>query len=160
MYDQLARHEIPWTDQSVKDALTQMAEIYNDTENIAGGREGALQTDNPGSISRVLADDPEAAMVIEGDFVPTAVETTLEPETGYNVFTFPEIDGSPPSVIGAGDFVAMFKDSPAAQALVEYLATTEAGENWAIARHRHAEQERRPEPLPERARADDGRGGR
>jgi alpha-glucoside transport system substrate-binding protein len=131
MYDQLARHEIPWTDQSVKDALAMMAEIYGDTENVAGGREGALQTDNPGSISKVLTDEPEAAMVIEGDFVPTAVETDLEPETGYNVFAFPSINDSPPSVIGAGDFVAMFKDSPAAQALVEYLTTTEAAESWA-----------------------------
>jgi alpha-glucoside transport system substrate-binding protein len=131
MYDQLARHEIPWTDQSVKDALTEMGKIYNDTDNIAGGREAALQTDNPGSISRVLTDEPEAAMVIEGDFVPTAVETTLEPETGYNVFTFPSIEGSAPSVIGAGDFVAMFKDSPAAQALVEYLTSAEAAEAWA-----------------------------
>jgi alpha-glucoside transport system substrate-binding protein len=70
-------------------------------------------------------------MVIEGDFVPTAVETTLEPETGFNVFPFPSIDGSPPSVIGAGDFVSMFKDSPAAQALVEYLTSAEAAEEWA-----------------------------
>jgi alpha-glucoside transport system substrate-binding protein len=130
-YDQLATHEIPWTDQSVKDALTEMAKIYGDTDNIAGGRQGALQTDNPNSISQVLTDDPEGSMVIEGDFVPTAVETTLEPETGYNVFTFPAIDDSPSAVIGAGDFVAMFKDSPAAQALVEYLATVEAGDEWA-----------------------------
>jgi ABC-type glycerol-3-phosphate transport system substrate-binding protein len=131
MYDQLAKHEIPWTDQSVKDALTQMAEIYGDTDNLAGGREGSLQTDNAGSISKVLTDEPEAAMVIEGDFVPTAVEVTIEPETGYNVFTFPSIDDSPTAVIGAGDFVSMFKDSPAAQALVEYLASTEAGDQWA-----------------------------
>ena len=131
MYDQLAAHEIPWTDQSVKDALTRMAEIYGDTDNIAGGREGALQTDNPGSISKVLTDEPEAAMVIEGDFVPTAVDTTLEPVEGYNVFTFPSIDDSPPAVIGAGDYVAMFEDSPAAQALVEYLTSAEAGEQWA-----------------------------
>jgi alpha-glucoside transport system substrate-binding protein len=130
-YDQLAAHEIPWTDQSVKDALTRMAEIYGDTENIAGGREGALQTDNPGSISKVLTDAPEAAMVIEGDFVPASVETTLEPVDGYNVFTFPAIDGSAPAVIGAGDYVVMFKDSPAAQALVSYLTTPEAGEQWA-----------------------------
>jgi alpha-glucoside transport system substrate-binding protein len=131
MYDQLARHEIPWTDQSVKDALTRMGEIYSNDSNIAGGREAALQTDNAGSISRVLTDDPEAAMVIEGDFVPTAVETTLEPETGYNVFTFPSIDGSAPAVVGAGDFVTMFEDSPAAQALVEYLTSVEAAEQWA-----------------------------
>jgi alpha-glucoside transport system substrate-binding protein len=130
-YDQLAAHEIPWTDQSVKDALARMAEIYGDTENMAGGRAGALQTDNAGSIGRVLTDEPEAAMVIEGDFVPTAVETTLEPETGYNVFTFPSIDGSDPAVVAAGDFVAMFRDSPAAQALVEYMTSAEAAEAWA-----------------------------
>ena len=81
-YDQLAAHEIPWTDQSVKDALTQMAEIYGDTDNIVGGTQGALQTDNPGSISKVLTEEPEAAMVIEGDFVPASVETTLEPVEG------------------------------------------------------------------------------
>lgn len=131
MYDQLAAHEIPWTDQSVKDALARMAEIYGDTANMAGGRAGALQTDNAGSISKVLTDQPEAAMVIEGDFVPTAVETDLEPETGYNVFTFPSIDGSDPAVVAAGDFVAMFRDSPAAQALVEYLTSAEAAEAWA-----------------------------
>jgi ABC-type glycerol-3-phosphate transport system substrate-binding protein len=130
-YDQLAAHEIPWTDQSVKDALAEMAKVYGDTDNIAGGREGALQTDNAGSIAKVLTDEPEAAMVIEGDFVPTAVETTLEPETGYNVFTFPSINDSPPAVIGAGDYVAMFEDSPASQALVEYLTSAEAAEQWA-----------------------------
>ena len=130
-YDQLAAHEIPWTDQSVKDALAEMAKVYGDTDNIAGGREGALQTDNAGSIAKVLTDEPEAAMVIEGDFVPTAVETTLEPEAGYNVFTFPSINDSPPAVIGAGDYVAMFEDSPAAQALVEYLTNAEAAEQWA-----------------------------
>jgi alpha-glucoside transport system substrate-binding protein len=131
MYDQLARHEIPWTDQSVKDALAEMAKIYGDTDNILGGRAGALQTDNAGSVPPVLSDPPKAAMVIEGDFVPTVAETTLEPETGYNVFTFPSIDGSPPSVIAAGDFVTMLKDSPAAQALIEYLTTPEAAEAWA-----------------------------
>ena len=131
MYDQLARHEIPWTDQSVKDALAEMAKIYGDTDNILGGKAGALQTDNAGSVPPVLSDPPKAAMVIEGDFVPTVAETTLEPVTGYNVFTFPSIDGSPPSVIAAGDFVTMLKDSPAAQALIQYLTTPEAAEAWA-----------------------------
>jgi alpha-glucoside transport system substrate-binding protein len=131
MYDQLAAHEIPWTDQSVKDALARMAEILGDTDNIAGGRAGALQTDFPTSVANVFTDNPRAAMVIEGDFVPGAVETTLEPETGYNVFTFPSIDGSPPAVVGAGDFVVMFNDNPAARALVEYLTTSEAAEIWA-----------------------------
>ena len=37
-YDQLTKHEIPWTDQSVKDALAEMAKIVGETDNIAGGR--------------------------------------------------------------------------------------------------------------------------
>jgi len=131
MYDQLAAHEIPWTDQSVKDALAEMAKVVGATDNIAGGTAGALQTDFPTSVSNVFSESPKAAQVIEGDFVPGAVESGLEPETDYNVFPFPPIGDSPPSVVGGGDTLVMFKDSPAAQALVTYLTTAEAAQIWA-----------------------------
>jgi alpha-glucoside transport system substrate-binding protein len=131
LYDQLSNHEIPWTHQSVKNALREMAKILGDTDNIAGGTSGALQNDFPTSVSNVFSAEPKAAMVIEGDFVPGAVETTLEPETGFNVFPFPTIGDSPPVVVGGGDTVVVFEDSPAAQALVRYLTTTEAAEIWA-----------------------------
>src|SRR5581483_11374661 len=51
--------------------------------------------------------------------------------TGYNVFEFPSIDGSEPMVVGGGDTVVMFKDSPAAEALVRFLTTSDAAEAWA-----------------------------
>ncbi len=54
MYDQLATHEIPWTDQSVKDALTIMADIVGDSSNMAGGTEEALQTEMPASVGEGL----------------------------------------------------------------------------------------------------------
>ncbi len=130
-YDMLATHEIPWTDQSVKDALTEMAKVVGDTENIVGGTAGALQTDFPTSVSNVFSESPKGAMVIEGDFVPGAVESGLEAEEGYNVFTFPALNDSPPTVVGAGDFAIMLEDSPVAQAFVEYLASAEAAELWA-----------------------------
>jgi len=130
MYDQLARHEIPWTDQSVKDALAIMAEVVQ-SDNMAGGTEGALQTEMPDSVAKVFTDEPEAAMVIIGDFAPGVTETTLEPETGFNVFTFPSIEGSGPSVVGGGDLFVQFNDSPAADAFLEYLTTPEAAEIWA-----------------------------
>ena len=130
-YDQLTRHEIPWTDQSVKDALAIMAEIVGESENLAGGTEEALQTEMPDSVGKVFSDDPEAAMVIIGDFAPGVVETTLEPETGFNVFTFPSIEGSEPAVVGGGDLFIKFTDNPAADAFMEYLTTAEAGEIWA-----------------------------
>jgi alpha-glucoside transport system substrate-binding protein len=131
-YDQLATHEIPWTDQSVKDALAEMAKIFSDTDNIAGGSNGALQTDFPTSVTNAFSDNPKAAMVLEADFVEGEIvnSTNAKPETGFNVFDFPSINDSPPSVVGGGDQVVMFKDSPAARALVEYLATPEAAEIW------------------------------
>ena len=129
-YDQLARHEIPWTDQSVKDSLAIMGEIFA-PDNLAGGTDESLQTEMPASVAKVFAESPEAAMVIIGDFAPGVTETTLEPETGYNVFPFPSIEGSAPAVMGSGDLFVQFKDSPAADAFLEYLTTTDAAEIWA-----------------------------
>ena len=130
-YDQLTRHEIPWTDQSVKDALTVMADIVGDSGNLAGGTAGSLQTEMPDSVAKVFSDSPEAAMVTIGDFAPGVTETTLEPETGFNVFTFPSINDSPPAVVGGGDIFVQFKDSPAADAFLEYLTTVDAARIWA-----------------------------
>jgi ABC-type glycerol-3-phosphate transport system substrate-binding protein len=132
-YDQLAKHEIPWTDQSVKDALAEMAKIVGDTENIAGGQAGALQTDFPTSVSNVFSETPKAAMVLEGDFVPGVAGegNPLAPETGFNVFPFPEIGDSGKAVVGGGDLVVLFKENPAAEAFIEYLTTPEASEIWA-----------------------------
>jgi alpha-glucoside transport system substrate-binding protein len=126
-YNQLSRHEIPWTDQSVKDALMEMAKVLA-PDNIVGGTEGALQSDFPTAVSNVLVENPKAAMIIASDGVPTVVESPLDPETGYNVFTFPSLNDSPPGVVGAGDMVVMFDDTPAAKAFIEYLATPEAAE--------------------------------
>jgi alpha-glucoside transport system substrate-binding protein len=130
-YDQLAKHEIPWTDQSVKDALTIMKDVVGRSDFMVGGTDGALQTEMPDSVAKVFTDKPEAAMVVLGDFAPGVTETTLEPETGFNVFTFPSIEGSKPSVVGGGDLFVKFKDNPAADAFLEYLTTVEAAEIWA-----------------------------
>jgi ABC-type glycerol-3-phosphate transport system substrate-binding protein len=131
LYDQLSRHEIPWTHESVKAALTEMAKVLGDTDNIVGGTAGALQTDFPTSVTNVFSQEPKAAQVIEGDFVPGAVEHGLEPETDFNVYAFPAVGDSVPSVVGGGDTVVMFKDSPAAQALIRWLTTADAATVWA-----------------------------
>jgi ABC-type glycerol-3-phosphate transport system substrate-binding protein len=133
MYDQLTDHSIPWTDPSVTTALEAMAQILGDTQNIAGGTSGALQADFPTSVTQVFSDPPKAAMVFEGDFVQGVIidETEAQPETGFNQFAFPSVNDSPPSVVGGGDVVVMFKDDAASRAFVEYLATPEAAEIWA-----------------------------
>ncbi len=131
-YDQLSKHEIKWTDPSVKEALTSMSKIFSQTGNIAGGTSGALQTDFPTSVSNVFTAKPKAAMVMEGDFVPGVVasKTTLKPKTGYDVFPFPDVGDTTGAVVGGGDSIALFKSTPASQALVKYLASPEAATIW------------------------------
>ena len=84
-------------------------------------------------MTQVFADPPKAAQVIEGDFVAGVItaETQAKPQEGFNVYAFPEIADSGPVVVGGGDVMVMFKDNPAARALIEYLATPEAAEIWA-----------------------------
>ncbi len=131
-YDQLSSHKIKWTDPSVKTALKAMAGILEGS-NIAGGTAGALQIDFPTSVSQVFASPPKAAMVMEGDFVAGVItsSTKAKPISGFNEFAFPAIGASGPVVVGGGDTVVMFKDSPAARALVTYLASAQAGTIWA-----------------------------
>jgi alpha-glucoside transport system substrate-binding protein len=131
-YDLLTAHKIKWTDPSVKKALGVMGQIFSDTSNLAGGTDGALQTDFPTSVSNVFATSPKAAMVIEGDFVPGVVSTSnpLKAISGYNEFGFPTIGGAS-GVMGGGDIVVMFKTSAASQALIKYLATPAAATIWA-----------------------------
>jgi alpha-glucoside transport system substrate-binding protein len=132
-YDQLATHTIKWTDPSVVASLKTMAQIFGATSNIFGGTAGALQTDFPTSVNDVFTDPAKAAMVMEGDFVPGVATTKLKAVSGYNQFAFPSVAGSAPSVVGGGDTVVMFKDTPAARALVGYLATPAAATIWAKA---------------------------
>ena len=132
-YDQLSTHQLKWTDPSVKATLQAMSQVFKDKGNIAGGTSGALETDFPTSVSNVFTSSPKAAQVIEGDFVPGVVasKTKLKPKTGYDVYPFPQIGSSAGAVVGGGDSIAMFKDTPAGEAFVKYLASPQAAQIWA-----------------------------
>jgi alpha-glucoside transport system substrate-binding protein len=136
MYDQLSNHEIPWTDQSVIDALEVMGELLGEDANLAGGKKGTLQTDFPTSVGQAFSDPPKSATVYEGDFVAGVISGETEATVGEDAdfFPFPAIDGQgADSVVGGGDVAVALTDSENAQALLEFLATPEAAEVWAEA---------------------------
>ncbi|MPY95896.1 MAG: extracellular solute-binding protein [Acidimicrobiia bacterium] len=135
MYDQLAAHQIPWTDQSVKDALGVLAELFADPTLLAGGAQGAIQTDFPTSVEAVFVEPARAAMVFEGDFVADVITSSTDAElgTGADFFPFPAVDGSEPAVVGGGDVAVLFTENEAARELMRFLATPEAAEVWAAA---------------------------
>lgn len=127
-YDQLAKHEIKWTDPSVKEALTTLAEIWGKEEYVAGGPRGALQTEFPASVTQTFTggDQPKAGMVYEGDFVQVNIdEAGAEVGTDAKVFPFPAVGDTAP-VVSGGDAAVILEDSEAAQALATFLASPDA----------------------------------
>ncbi|MHB8961363.1 MAG: ABC transporter substrate-binding protein [Candidatus Limnocylindrales bacterium] len=134
MYQKLTTHQIPWTDPSVTTALKDMQQIIGNPSYINGGNGGAATSDFPTSVTNVFTNPPKAAMVFEGDFVESVItsSTSAKPTTGFNYFPFPSINGKGGNyVVAGGDIVTMFKDSPAARAFIDYLATPQAAEVWA-----------------------------
>ncbi|MBB6351095.1 ABC transporter substrate-binding protein [Nonomuraea muscovyensis] len=129
-YDQLAKHEIPWTDPSVTTALEKIAQIAGKKEFVAEGNSGALQTDFPTCVTKVFG-QKKAAMVIEADFVATpVVQAGAKVGEDAKYFPFPKAGDTAPVVLG-GDVAVAMKDSPGAMALLEFLASKEGGEVWA-----------------------------
>ncbi|MFI8089932.1 ABC transporter substrate-binding protein [Streptomyces sp. NPDC086080] len=127
-YDQLARHEIKWTDPSVKEALTTLAGVWGKKDYVAGGASGALQTEFPASVTQTFTggDQPKAGMVYEGDFVQVTIgETDAKVGTDAKVFPFPAVGDVPP-VVSGGDAAVILEDSKAAQALATFLASPDA----------------------------------
>ncbi|GII61586.1 sugar ABC transporter substrate-binding protein [Sphaerisporangium krabiense] len=129
-YDKLSKHEIPWTDATVKTALEKMAQIFSKKDFMAGGASGALQTDFPTCVTQVYG-EKKAAMVIEADFVAVSVgQSGAKVGEDAKIMPFPPAGATPPVVLG-GDVAVALKDGKGAMALLEYLASAEGGSVWA-----------------------------
>ncbi|MHA7862233.1 ABC transporter substrate-binding protein [Tessaracoccus sp. Y36] len=128
MYDQLANHEIPWTDPSVKEALDVLAQLWG-TDLV---QEGGAQRGFPESITEVFGADPQAGTVYEGDFVAGVITEDGNSTVGENAlfFDFPSVNGSEAAVVGGGDVAIQFTDDEATNALMAYLASPEAASVW------------------------------
>ncbi|WP_328742249.1 ABC transporter substrate-binding protein [Streptomyces caniferus] len=133
-YDRLAQHKIKWTDPSVKQALTTLGQLFGRKDLLAGGNSGALQTDFPTSVTQTFSGDtPKAAMVSSADFAAANIsQTKAKVGTDAKVFPFPAVGAKSPVVTG-GDVAVALKDSKASQALLTFLASTDAAKIWAQA---------------------------
>ncbi|WP_428934692.1 ABC transporter substrate-binding protein [Streptomyces sp. ACT015] len=131
-YDRLAAHEIKWTDPSVTDALTTLAQLWGKDDLLAGGRKGALNTEFPKSVTQVFSGGAPAAMVYEGDFVTANINADTKAELGTDakVFPFPAVGAKAP-VVSGGDVAVALKGGQGAQALLTFLASADAARIWA-----------------------------
>jgi alpha-glucoside transport system substrate-binding protein len=133
-YDSLSAHKVKWTDASVTKALNTMAQVIGTSSNLAGGSSGALQFNFNDSVTNAFSSPPKAAMVFEGDFVGGVItsSTKSKPGTGFNTVPFPSIAAANSSAVEiGGDLFVTFRDTPAIEAFVKFLATAKAANAWA-----------------------------
>ncbi len=128
-YDELTDHEIPWTDESVTEALEVLAELFGNDTLV---QEGADQRTFPESVTEVFGAEPNAGTVYEGDFVAGNIADDGNSTVGENAlfYDFPSINGSEPAVVGGGDIAVAFNDEEATDALMQFLASPESAEVW------------------------------
>ncbi len=131
-YDELAEHRLRWTDPSVASTLRAMASLLAPAF-LLGGTAGASSARFEDSVAEAFGSPPAAAMVAEGDFVASVVATRTRAAIGVDVdvFPFPTTAAGQPMVVGGGDVAVQLRASPAASALMRFLALPEAAAIWA-----------------------------
>jgi alpha-glucoside transport system substrate-binding protein len=133
-YTKLFNGDLPFNDQTVKDALDEMTSIVND-KYVAGGIDTALGISFVDGIGRVFSKNPVAEMYMEGGFVGGIALGDVNPDlkVGEDIdfFAWPTINekyGSP--LVGGGDVASAFVNDEDVAKLIEYLSTPEAGRIW------------------------------
>ena len=134
-YNQLFAGELEFTDQSVKDTITEMQKVLND-DTLPGGVEAALGTDFVTSIGQVFSENPKAELYFEGGFVGGIalgeVNPNLKPGETIDFVPFPQVNEEyADAILGAGDLAVAFENNDGARQLIDYLMSEEAATIWA-----------------------------
>jgi alpha-glucoside transport system substrate-binding protein len=131
-YDLLAAHRIAWTDPSVTATLRVLASVLR-ARFIAGGARGALRTSYADSVQETFAPRPVAAMVFEGDFAAGIISGQTRAQLGVDAdaFGFPAAGRSAPILVAGGDAAVLMRRSAAGEALIRFLASSQAAAIWA-----------------------------
>lgn len=131
----LVTGETDWNDPAMIETwnmYVDWVEMYN-----AGGTDAALTINFNDAILRPFQDPPEAWMVRQSGFAGSA---TIAPNfegfeygTDFAFFVLPGPDGNPAPMQVAGDFMAVFNNTPAVQAVLTFLASPAGASAWAQA---------------------------
>jgi alpha-glucoside transport system substrate-binding protein len=134
MYDKWYKHQIPWTDPSVKNAFQMYGQIVNGTHYIKGAPQSILATAFQNASYLPYDKPPQAYMYYLGDFTAGFITTQfpgLKPGTDYDFFPFPTVNPQyAGGVTGGADIFSAFKDNNGTRQFMTYMASAEAQTVW------------------------------
>ncbi|MFF2350826.1 ABC transporter substrate-binding protein [Kitasatospora sp. NPDC058115] len=127
-YEQWVGGELGWTSAPVTTAWQTWGQSVTAQGALHGGPLTALLT-RYGEGARPLFTAPPGCYLAHG--APVTPDPGAAPETDYDFVPFPEFRPTPtPAYEVSGDLVAMFRDSPAAERFMAFLASPDAQQIW------------------------------
>ena len=136
VYDSWAAGDTPFTDPDIEAAFDQVAKVLLDPKYVNAGF-GDVKSINSTAFGDPIASavaNGTCALTHQGSFltanflaVQTAEGATPDVAEDGDVYAFlmPGFEGEPFSVEGGGEFVTVFSDDAATQAVAEYMSTPE-----------------------------------
>lgn len=131
-YDKWVSNELPFNSPEVVGAIEAFGTFAKNDAYVAGGAAAVASTDFRDSPKGLFSSPPQCYMHRQASFIPSFFPEGTELGTDADFFYFPayaEKDLGQP-VLGAGTLAFIMKDSPAAQAFIEFLKTPIAHEVW------------------------------
>lgn len=134
VYDEWVDYDISWDDPAVVRAFELFGQIARNPDYVHGGTTGVLATAFGDSPNALFTSPPRAFMHRQATFIQGFINDNnpdLVAGEDYDFFMFPSIDeqwGVP--ALGAADMISMFRSTPEADALMQYLAGPEAQSIW------------------------------
>jgi alpha-glucoside transport system substrate-binding protein len=127
VYDDWVAGRVKWTSPEVRWAFQSYGTVVGELD-VAGGVEGALETHFSRSGDGLFSDPPACLFVHQGSFMSTFLDESVRREGGqYSMMPFPDIDPRfKGALVGAGDLVALMRDTEPGRELLEYLLSAEA----------------------------------
>jgi alpha-glucoside transport system substrate-binding protein len=133
-YDQWWQGQLAWTAPEVRNAWQTWGQIVGNPQMVFGGPQGMLATNFQEAGNPLFTTPPRCYLHMQGSFITDFFvqnNPNLRPVQDFNFFPFPDIDPQHSGAIEvAGDLFGMFRDTPQARALMQYLVTPEAQAIW------------------------------
>ncbi|NRP12136.1 hypothetical protein XMM379_002060 [Aliiroseovarius sp. xm-m-379] len=131
-YDAWVRNDMRFDDPKVVSAIEAFGRIARNDAYVAGGAQAVATTDFRDSPQGLFASPPHCYLHRQASFIPSFFPDSVDVGLDADFFYFPAFAdkdlGKP--VLGSGSLWVITKDSPAAQAFMEFLKTPIAHEVW------------------------------
>jgi alpha-glucoside transport system substrate-binding protein len=132
-YDGWVSNGVKFDDPKVVSVIEEFGKFAKNDKYVSGGVAAVASTDFRDSPKGLFGIPPKCYLHHQASFIPTFFPTGTKLGTDADFFYMPTYAAKPElgtPVLGAGTLVAVTKDSPAAQAFIEFLKTPIAHEIW------------------------------